>query len=132
MIEEFSDRMNKFNYILINYKLDSTKIPSSQFHEIYKEFFERIINEKENLDLQNYLKMIDSFQININQLDSNDLYIITTNLTLIALQMNINSNKRELYSRFIEKNINYLKHEVLLLYQLGVFAIFIQALFYGD
>lgn len=115
MIEEFSDRMNKYNYILINYKMDSTKIPSSHFHEIYKEFFEKIINEKENLDLQNYLKIIDSHQINVSQLDSNDFYIITTNLTLLALQMNINSNKRELFSRFIEKSINNLKHEVLLL-----------------
>lgn len=112
MIKENDGRLNPINYLIDNYKLDSTKNPINQLNLLYQELYEKIIYNNENLDIHHNLKLIDSIQMNLG--NSDDIYVVTTFLTVIALQMNYNQIKKEIFIKFIERNINSLKHEVTL------------------
>jgi hypothetical protein len=112
MIKENDDKLIKFNYLVNDYKLDSTKNPTNQLTKLFQQHFEKIIFNNENLDFQYNLKLIDSIEISVNQINSEDLYSITTFLSVISLQMNYNPSKKEFFTGFIEKNLNSLKHEV--------------------
>ena len=112
MIQENDDRIFKFDYLSNDYKLDSTKNPTNQLTKLFQQLFEKIIFNNENLDIQLNLKLIDSIDLSINQINSEDLYSITTFLSVISLQINYNPSKKELFTKFIEKNLSSLKHEV--------------------
>ena len=112
MIKENDDRLIKFEYLTNDYKLDSTKNPTNQLTKLLQQLFDKIIFNNENLDIQYNLKLIDSIELSINQINSEDLYSITTFLSVVSLQMNYNPSKKEVFTKFIEKNLNNLKHEV--------------------
>ena len=116
MVEIIQILSNNYNFLLTNYKLDSTKKPKSRFMEIYKDIYKKILIDNNNLDIQHYLKIIDSIQLSI-QPNEEDLYLIATNGTILAMQMNTNPNKREQFVKFIENNFkNIIKHDVIHFY----------------
>jgi hypothetical protein len=103
---------NYYNYLLTSYKQDNAKLLSGGFIEFYKDIFEKIINNNNNLDIQYSLKIIDSIQLNLRP-NEEDLYIIAIYVTILSMQMNINNNKREQLVKFLEKNFNHIiKHTV--------------------
>jgi len=126
MIQENDGRLNKFEYLNTNYKLDSTKNPTNLLTKLYQQLYEKIVFNNENLDIQFNLRLIDSIEISVNQIDSEDLYSITAFLSVLSLQMNYNSSKKEVFTKFIEKNLNCLKHEVRTCMKIDLFTLLLQ------
>ena len=120
-------------YILESYKIDSSKAPSHKFKELYKNTFIKLINDNDNLDIQQFFKIIDTIQleeyseiVNSNNNEIDLLYIKALYITILSLQMNLNANKKEIFIKFIEKNLGIFKHEVIFLLDEGVFTLYLQ------
>lgn len=99
----------------LQFKIDSTKGPNSSFINEKKYFLEKLLTDQENLDIQHYMKNIDTIVIGNEKLETSDPYLINLYLMIVAIQGNHNPNKRDNFLKVLEKFRPNLNHEVRLL-----------------